>query len=715
MGGSTFKDIAGNTLSDSFTLQPYTSKILIGKNFEKINQKPVIPDQSFNIKSPKFSNDSVGQVFAYDADTSQVLNYSINKGNEMGWFSIDSVTGKLYVQNDFYTITDLSVELQLLVKDNSANSLSDSAKITVNIEAADSSPPEFISFSIPSTIESFYIPIDTFSVIENRSIKGYLLTETPDIPDVNDSIWESSVPIYYHTSHDGQVILYAWMLDSSNYITGPVSDTILVTFPDLSLIHSEYLFDEDSGFIITDSHSIYDGGIIGEIERNKGVLINGLTFKGNGYVDLGASYSENIKDQISLSAWIKPVINNFDLPIITHGGLFNNTFELSINADSASIAFITNGTSNSIFMVKNVTELWDGNWHHLAVTYNGSEKIIYLDNKVISRIEATGNIIPGFWNNLYLGTKIIQNDTLYFKGDMDEVRIYNFALDEKTIGDLYYSINKLLNKYTALEFVSICDGESYMGWSETGEYSRMLERELSSASGADSIITTNLSVHPSYNIRQDATICEGDTFMLGDQKLFVSGEYSEIFKSIQECDSIISLNLTVNPKYQKIEDISIASGSNYNGWTTSGIYQINLFSVTGCDSTVTINLNVIQSYTQSINLEKGWNIFSSYLVPSPSNFEDVLENLQHQNQLIEVQDENGNTYQEENSGWLNNIGEMEESEGYQIRVQSSCVLEITGEPVILPMNILLNEGWNIISFPYKGNVDAMEIIDPFNR
>ena len=44
LGGSTFKDIEGNTISDSLKLQPFTSTILIGKNFECINQKPDISD-----------------------------------------------------------------------------------------------------------------------------------------------------------------------------------------------------------------------------------------------------------------------------------------------------------------------------------------------------------------------------------------------------------------------------------------------------------------------------------------------------------------------------------------------------------------------------------------------------------------------------------------------------------------------------------------------
>ncbi|HSH18937.1 MAG TPA: hypothetical protein VLA03_00715, partial [Draconibacterium sp.] len=56
---------------------------------------------------------------------------------------------------------------------------------------------------------------------------------------------------------------------------------------------------------------------------------------------------------------------------------------------------------------------------------------------------------------------------------------------------------------------------------------------------------------------------------------------------------------------------------------------------------------------QSIYLEEGWNLYSSYLIPYNSNMADILKNLQIQNQLIEVQDEDRKTFLESNTGWNN--------------------------------------------------------------
>jgi parallel beta-helix repeat protein len=663
LGGSTFKDIEGKTVSGSFTLQPFTSIILIGKNFERINQKPDISDQSFHIKSPKFLNDSVGQVFAYDADTDQILDFSIIQGNESGFFSVDSLTGIIYTANKINTLNDIKINLVVRVSDNSVNSLADSATITVNIEGTDISPPIITSFSIPSGAFSLSIPIDTFKAFDDLAVVGYLLTENPDLPEQQDPSWNSSVPRFYSFSREGPQILYAWVKDAAGNISSPATEQVIITLPDLSPVFSEYLFEETAGTAIIDSQGMNNGDIVNEVFRDEGVIGKGLSFTGSGYINLRKCYGENVQNEVSLSTWIQPSATRLGLQgIIMHGGPNTDSYGLYINSTTRSIGFITSGTTHSRVTADEVNDLWDGNWHHLAVIYNGLEKIIYLDGEIILTIEASGKIDSGFGYNLLIGAGNDEiNPSLLYKGGMDEVRIYNYALHKDEIEELYHSVNRVLKKINISENVTICEGENYMGWTEQGEYIRVLLRLEPSASGADSIVTTKLNL---------------------------------------------------NPTYLHTEDIAIKEGENYLGWIETGTYRQNLTSVNGCDSIIVTHLHIVQPESQNIELEKGWNIFSSYLIPSQLNFESILENLQVQNQIIEVQDENGNTYKNEGIGWINNIGEMKESEGYKIRVQSSCILEITGQTVLLPMNIQLNEGWNIISFPYKGSADAMKVVYP---
>jgi hypothetical protein len=241
----------------------------------------------------------------------------------------------------------------------------------------------------------------------------------------------------------------------------------------------------------------------------------------------------------------------------------------------------------------------------------------------------------------------------------------------------------------------------------------VLQRIHESASGADSIVTTNLQIYPSYIINNEVTVCEGDTYIFGSQELNSAGEYTEIFNSIHGCDSIVILTLIINPVLNT-ENIIISQGDNYLGWDEEGIYQRNLISTSGCDSIVVTNLTILPTLTQNINLEKGWNIISSYVIPANNSMDSVMDKLRNDGNLVKVQDELDNTYEKLNNQaeWLNNIGSLEQTEGYKIRVVSDCNLEVTGRQIDIPLTIEIKKGLNLISFPINGSLDAMQVLEP---
>ena len=117
---------------------------------------------------------------------------------------------------------------------------------------------------------------------------------------------------------------------------------------------------------------------------------------------------------------------------------------------------------------------------------------------------------------------------------------------------------------------------------------------------------------------------------------------------------------------------------------------------------------------QTIALRKGWNILSSYLIPQNSSMDAVMENLRTSGKLLQVEDELGNTFvKQSNTGiWLNNIGNLNKTEGYKISVSSDCNLVITGNQITLPLIIDIKKGTNLISFPFNGSIDAMQFIQP---
>ncbi|KAA5534897.1 T9SS type B sorting domain-containing protein [Taibaiella lutea] len=92
----------------------------------------------------------------------------------------------------------------------------------------------------------------------------------------------------------------------------------------------------------------------------------------------------------------------------------------------------------------------------------------------------------------------------------------------------------------------------------------------------------------SYSFTINQSICEGASF-LGHT---TSGTYIDTFTSVQGCDSIRNINLTVKPKsYLSITD-SICQGGNLYGYTTTGTHIDTFTAANGCDSIRTIHLTV---------------------------------------------------------------------------------------------------------------------------
>ncbi len=118
--------------------------------------------------------------------------------------------------------------------------------------------------------------------------------------------------------------------------------------------------------------------------------------------------------------------------------------------------------------------------------------------------------------------------------------------------------------------------------------------------------------------------------------------------------------------------------------------------------------------TITINFDAGWNIFSSPVIPSDKNLKNILQPLIDAGQLKKVMDEEGHIIEDwgvSNGGWQNTIGEIESTEGYKINVTSSASLDLTGLSTPLPLSILLNTGWNIISWPKLSEQDGLDVFE----
>lgn len=144
----------------------------------------------------------------------------------------------------------------------------------------------------------------------------------------------------------------------------------------------------------------------------------------------------------------------------------------------------------------------------------------------------------------------------------------------------------------------ICDGESYTlpdnsVVSAAGEYPVMLY----TGSGCDSLVTVNLEVYPNYDFELNPQICPSDTYTLPDgAEVSTSGTYNFSYQTIQGCDSLYTVNLTVASPIQIAVNAQICEGNTYqlpDGTDVGGEgeYQILVDGdPASCDTLYTINL-----------------------------------------------------------------------------------------------------------------------------
>ncbi len=189
---------------------------------------------------------------------------------------------------------------------------------------------------------------------------------------------------------------------------------------------------------------------------------------------------------------------------------------------------------------------------------------------------------------------------------------YTDILTSSTGCDSTVNLTLLVNQTYTIDLTeSICQGENYTVGTSTYTISGNYTDTLATINGCDSIVNLVLTVNPSYTIPFEATICEGETFTVGSSSYSTAGTYTDVLTTVDGCDSTIILTLTVNPVYDQNLAEVICEGESYtvgaNVYNATGLYTEVLTTVEGCDSTINLDLTVLAPLTNilDVNLCEG--------------------------------------------------------------------------------------------------------------
>jgi hypothetical protein len=213
----------------------------------------------------------------------------------------------------------------------------------------------------------------------------------------------------------------------------------------------------------------------------------------------------------------------------------------------------------------------------------------------------------------------------------DSIVTLNLTINQPTTG---------IDAQTACGNYTWIDGITYTENNNTATYT------LTNAVGCDSVVTLNLTINQPVTSTSTATICDSELPYEWNGLTFNEvGTQSLTLQAVNGCDSTVEMTLTVNPTVTieacltiNENDLPFTYGDTtfMPGTVQSGDYVFNFTTIDGCDSIIILHLTVetgISGYDLSANMKVYPNPTSGVL-----NVELTTNNVQFGDVKIQIYD-----------------------------------------------------------------------------
>jgi len=185
------------------------------------------------------------------------------------------------------------------------------------------------------------------------------------------------------------------------------------------------MLDETEGMFAYDSAAENDGIVLGNPAWHpEGGQVGGaLEFDGIDDVIIADPVLNPEDGPFSVFAWIKGGAP--DQVILSQQGGVN---WLQANVNGALMTELTRSAGRSMGVpLYSETVITDGNWHRVGLVWDGSQRILYVDDIVVA--EDSQPNLAGASNGLRIGTGGNLEAGSFWSGMIDDVQIYDRAVD----------------------------------------------------------------------------------------------------------------------------------------------------------------------------------------------------------------------------------------------------------------------------------------------
>lgn len=274
--------------------------------------------------------------------------------------------------------------------------------------------------------------------------------------------------------------------------------------------------------------------------------------------------------------------------------VFTDTFRYSIY--SATSDTITDTTCfNNPIVFNGISLNTSGFYRDTLRNVNGCDSFLTLDLRVLPISYYSYN------------ATICANQYYLFNGvNLSSSGTYNDTLLNYVGCDSFLTLNLTVNPIDSATInSSICSNQTYLFNGVLLNTPGIYKDTLVSYLGCDSFITLVLDVRPTSTSTINQTICSNEFYLFNGVNLNTTGIYLDTFINSVSCDSVVTLNLTVNPTSSSRLDTFICFGEQYlfDGMylNSTGIYYDTLTNYLGCDSVRRLNLTAFPLQTGTIN------------------------------------------------------------------------------------------------------------------
>ncbi|MCT4664840.1 MAG: lamin tail domain-containing protein, partial [Flavobacteriales bacterium] len=265
-----------------------------------------------------------------------------------------------------------------------------------------------------------------------------------------------------------------------------------------------------------------------------------------------------------------------------------------------------------------------------AMTFNGNDPVgIYKNNILVDIVGEIGNSSDHIEDVTLQRKSAIKIGSLtYSVGDWNSLGAnFTDSLGNHT-SECATAVSPCATVDTTLTVVSC---ESYIYGSTTFMNDTIYVDSLLSIAGCDSVVTLNLTINTGSSDTMNVSTCDA-TYSFGGMNITTAGMYADTNSNVNGCDSIEVLNIVFNTGSSDTMNISTCDASySFGGMniTTAGMYADTNSNVNGCDSIEVLNIvfNTGSSDTMNISTCDASYSFGGMNITTSGMYADTNSNI----------------------------------------------------------------------------------------